>query len=52
MAGTWIWRASRIAAAEGGASTASGRGADPFAGPDQHALEERLAGFEPVSPSL
>ena len=26
MAGTWIWRASRIGAAEGRVSTASGRG--------------------------
>jgi hypothetical protein len=25
-------------------------GATPFTGPDQHALEEMLAGFEPVTP--
>jgi hypothetical protein len=26
-------------------------GADPFVGPDQHALEELLADFEPVATS-
>lgn len=25
-------------------------GADPFVGPDQRALEEMLAGFEPAAP--